>query len=73
MPTAIHAYMKNAKEYGHEDTLFVVCIFKELCPRRERARRGNKSERERNLCVGACACMYVFVLVCMSGGVCRYC
>ena len=25
VPKAIHAYMKNAKEHGHEDTLFVVC------------------------------------------------
>jgi hypothetical protein len=27
VPKAIHAYMKNAKEYGHEDTLFVVRLF----------------------------------------------
>jgi len=26
VPKAIHAYMKNAKEYGHDDTLFVVCV-----------------------------------------------
>ena len=32
MPKAVHAYMKNAKDHGHGDTLFVVCEDTPACP-----------------------------------------